>query len=463
VPASPSRPAARPQLLILRGAAGKVEAFLNTATAITFTPPANANGAVSLSLSADDGTGPISLGTSAVRTSAAGSAGLWITAVNDPAVISGLPQQNSSAPTRLPVGSSTPLQSLLGSTTPLSLSDLDLSDYGGVDQLTLAPTNAVVTGITAGSHAGGASVSASGSSWIATGSLAQLNALLADPALGLNPTAGGAVALDLSVNDRSGTPGASITKSLFFVALGTPQLSGVPASGSPRALVKGKEESLSFLAISDPDAAAFAASSPALPATRFTLTISDPGSAGSLFGLKDADATSPGTQLTGTAATINALLASGRFQAAAIGATSLQFSLSNGVSPAQASRAYFSASNAAPTLTSVAPISGAAEDSPFNLSFAALALAANAADAGGSVVGFVVTSVDASKGSLSINGSAWDATTNRLIDADRKATWVPVADSNGTISDAFTVQAIDNDGATSATAIGVPIVVAAVN
>jgi hypothetical protein len=170
-----------------------------------------------------------------------------------------------------------------------------------------------------------------------------------------------------------------------------------------------------------------------------------------------------GLQLSGSVSAINAALAAGSFVASANGAASIAASLSDGIAAAVTATYTYTASNAAPSLSSVASFSGAKEDLAFTITNADLLAASNASDPGGSLLGFVVTSVDAAKGSLTINGSPWTVNSNDVIDADHKAVWTPLANSNGSITNAFSVKAFDNEGATSATAIGVSITVAAVN
>jgi hypothetical protein len=202
------------------------------------------------------------------------------------------------------------------------------------------------------------------------------------------------------------------------------------------------------------------------PMRGFTLTVSDPSNGFSLFGLKDRDPGTGGLQLEGTAAEINAALAAGRFKALADGTATLELSLSNGLAPAVTSTVYVNASNAAPTLTQVNALVGATEDVAYAVTFAQLQAAGNALDAGGSVTGFQVTSVDSTKGSLSIGGTPWNASTNNRIDADTAAVWTPAANLSGTGTDAlaaFEVKALDDGGLSSATALSVKINVAAVN
>ena len=107
--------------------------------------------------------------------------------------------------------------------------------------------------------------------------------------------------------------------------------------------------------------------------------------------------------------------------------------------------------NDAPTLTSFgSSVKTTAEDTSVAISFTELLAAGNESDIDGSVSSFVVKAV--SSGTLTINGAAWNATTNNTIDASKAAAWKPAANANGTLG-AFTAVAKDNAGAESATAV----------
>jgi hypothetical protein len=123
--------------------------------------------------------------------------------------------------------------------------------------------------------------------------------------------------------------------------------------------------------------------------------------------------------------------------------------------------------NTAPTLTVVNTLTGAAEDTAFNIPFDTLVTAANEADADPfENVNFLISSV--TNGSLLINGVPVVAGSSVLHSADT-LTWTPPLNANGTIP-AFTVRAFDGtalntpQGAlASTTSIQVTISVAAVN
>lgn len=112
--------------------------------------------------------------------------------------------------------------------------------------------------------------------------------------------------------------------------------------------------------------------------------------------------------------------------------------------------------NDSPTLTSVAIIAGASGSQPFEIRYASLAAAANAADIDGNPIAFRIEAV--SSGTLEKwTGSAWAGVTpgTTLVAAGEKLRWTPVAGTSG-LRDAFTVRAWDGQLA-SATAIQVRV------
>ena len=118
-----------------------------------------------------------------------------------------------------------------------------------------------------------------------------------------------------------------------------------------------------------------------------------------------------------------------------------------------------------PTLTSISTLGGATEDTEFEITQAALETAGNAIDGNGTVDAFIVKAV--SSGTLKIgadaaSATAWHASTNNLIDGSNNAYWTPAADANGDLN-AFTVVAVDNEGAESAPPVQVTVTAAAVN
>ena len=115
------------------------------------------------------------------------------------------------------------------------------------------------------------------------------------------------------------------------------------------------------------------------------------------------------------------------------------------------------AAAAPPTLTSIDVIDGANEDQNTTISYAALAAAADEADADNDPIEFRYESTIA--GTLRKNGGVVPA--NGLLDTGESWVWTPPANANGVI-DAFRVRAFAG-GQESATDIVVRIDVTAVN
>jgi VCBS repeat-containing protein len=114
--------------------------------------------------------------------------------------------------------------------------------------------------------------------------------------------------------------------------------------------------------------------------------------------------------------------------------------------------------NTAPTLSTVSTLSGAVEDTAFLISWAALAAAADEADAQGDPIVFRVEAVDS--GVLTKNGVPITPGSTTLTQGET-LTWTPSANANGTLA-AFQVRALDASLA-SAVAAQVSVSVAAVN
>jgi hypothetical protein len=114
---------------------------------------------------------------------------------------------------------------------------------------------------------------------------------------------------------------------------------------------------------------------------------------------------------------------------------------------------HFRAQNDAPTLTQVNDLTGALEDSPFEIAFATLAEAANEADVDNDAIAFRIESIEA--GTLTKNGVAVRAGT--IFNAGETLIWKAPTDANGTDT-AFSIKAWDGTLA-SATAIPVQIAV----
>jgi hypothetical protein len=114
--------------------------------------------------------------------------------------------------------------------------------------------------------------------------------------------------------------------------------------------------------------------------------------------------------------------------------------------------------NDAPTLTSIAPLTGASEDTAFAISYDMVLAAADEVDADGNAVSFRVEGI--SSGSLTKNSNAVTVGST-LLTTNETFSWTPVGNANGNLN-AFTVKAYDGTTA-SATAVQVTVDVAAVN
>ena len=121
--------------------------------------------------------------------------------------------------------------------------------------------------------------------------------------------------------------------------------------------------------------------------------------------------------------------------------------------------------NDPPTLTTVATLTGATEDTFKEITYADLAAAANEADVDGDTLSFRIDAV--STGTLQkwdpSNGGSWVAVTagSTFLASGEKLQWKPAADANGTLN-AFTVSAYDGSLASSSP-VQVQVSVAAVN
>ena len=119
---------------------------------------------------------------------------------------------------------------------------------------------------------------------------------------------------------------------------------------------------------------------------------------------------------------------------------------------------YYEAPAAAPTLTEIDTLTGADEDAEYEITYDALAAAANEYDANNDPVSFRVESV--TTGTLTKDDTDVEPGTTLLGDGE-SLVWTPEADANGVL-DAFTVKAYDGVDA-SETAVQVKVSVAAVN
>src|SRR4029453_18100695 len=114
--------------------------------------------------------------------------------------------------------------------------------------------------------------------------------------------------------------------------------------------------------------------------------------------------------------------------------------------------------NDAPSLTTVSALSGGTEDTPFTISYATLAAAADEADLDGDALSFRVEAL--SSGTLTKGGVAVTLGTT-LLSSGESWVWTPPTNANGTLS-AFTIKAFDGSAA-SASAVPVSVSVAVVN
>ncbi|MFO0945763.1 MAG: hypothetical protein U1D30_07450 [Planctomycetota bacterium] len=113
--------------------------------------------------------------------------------------------------------------------------------------------------------------------------------------------------------------------------------------------------------------------------------------------------------------------------------------------------------NSRPFLSSISTLSGANEDQPFTITYAALAAAANESDANGQAVSFRVEAVSA--GTLTKNGVAV-IPGETLLSSGEQLVWTPAVNAFGTGLNAFTVRAWDGALA-SLTAVQVKVTVTA--
>ncbi|MEK7678284.1 MAG: Ig-like domain-containing protein, partial [Verrucomicrobiota bacterium] len=114
--------------------------------------------------------------------------------------------------------------------------------------------------------------------------------------------------------------------------------------------------------------------------------------------------------------------------------------------------------NDAPTLTTIATLTGATEDTAFTITYAALAAVTDESDVDGDALSFRVESV--SSGTLSKGGVAVVAGTS-LLSAGESLVWTPSTNATGTVS-AFALAAWDGT-ANSSPAVPVKVSVSAAN
>jgi hypothetical protein len=114
--------------------------------------------------------------------------------------------------------------------------------------------------------------------------------------------------------------------------------------------------------------------------------------------------------------------------------------------------------NTAPTLTAVGTLTGALEDTLFDIPFNTLASAANEADVNGDPISFRIIAV--SSGTLTLNGNPITPGVT-LFAAGDTLNWLPALNANGVLP-AFTIRAFDGN-LESSTAVQVSVNVQAVN
>jgi hypothetical protein len=205
--------------ITLAGTAAAVNAYLDTAGNIVYTPASNFSGSASLTVTANDGdgSGTVSLGT----------VSLVVTAVND-APDATAPGAHYNASEGVPLN-------LHG--TGLSVADVD--DAGGSETVTLSVGQGTIT-VTAG-NSGVSGISGNGTGSVSfSGTIAQLTALLGGGSTGTvvylnnlaNPSA--STTLTLAVDDNGHTGGGDLTDTatatIDIAATNQPPVNTVPGT-----------------------------------------------------------------------------------------------------------------------------------------------------------------------------------------------------------------------------------------
>lgn len=114
--------------------------------------------------------------------------------------------------------------------------------------------------------------------------------------------------------------------------------------------------------------------------------------------------------------------------------------------------------NTHPTISSLTALTGSSEDTPFTITYAALAAAADEIDADNDAISFRVESV--SSGTLTKGGVAVEAGTT-MLSTGEELVWTPEANANGTIA-AFTIRAYDGTSLSVST-VAVNVTVSSIN
>jgi hypothetical protein len=118
--------------------------------------------------------------------------------------------------------------------------------------------------------------------------------------------------------------------------------------------------------------------------------------------------------------------------------------------------------NDAPTLTSFTTLTGAVQNTPFEITYASLTANANEADVEGDPIYFSIQSITSGTTLNKWNGSAWQAVTaGTLIGLDEKLQWTPT--TAGSQQAAFTIKAYDGQALSADPSVSVTIDVAAAN
>ena len=106
----------------------------------------------------------------------------------------------------------------------------------------------------------------------------------------------------------------------------------------------------------------------------------------------------------------------------------------------------------APTLTTISPFSGAAENAPFTITYAQLLANSDASDPSSLPISFLITAINS--GTLTVDGNAAVAGTTTISSGD-SAAWTPPTNTAGTLV-AFSVEAT-NGQSTSSPAVPVQV------
>ncbi|NER38940.1 MAG: S8 family serine peptidase [Oscillatoria sp. SIO1A7] len=330
--------------------------------------------------------------------------------------------ENVSATAALP-GPQTYQEDTLYSLAPIVVAD---PDDGNTIVASLTLPSGVGTLSTSTAGAAGSTFNPTTGVWRASGSLADVNALLAGVQFNPANNYSGSINIGLEVTDLIGDTFAG-----NIVLNGNPQddipeIVSLPSGGE---YVEGTPYSLSPLEISDPDGEA-----------QITVSLADP-SAGSLRYQSNVNAS---LTLGGSVAALNNALGSLEFVPAAnySGDATINVTVAHATNPATGTIALTGqAVNDAPTLGSISIPTPATNQKPFTITYEQLA--ANASDPEGDAITLNIGNV--LSGTLTKGGA--DATGQTLI-AGESVVWTP--DTAGSSVPAFEVQAVDSLNAASA-------------